>query len=134
VDTAGGDGEENRVNPCAVTTGFFLLGRCGRPSVTVCRCGRPVCAEHVDPQGLCPECATAQAYADPFHPGWARGYRRRYYEQSSGQYSDPLWYSHFDSYDRGQFDADDGFDIGGDTGDDGGFDVGGDDGNDWVDS
>ena len=118
------------MNPCAVTTGFFLLDGCGRPSVTVCRCGRPVCASHVDPQGLCPECAAAQGYADPFDPAWARGYRRRYYEQSSGQYSDPLWYSRFDSYDRGQFDGDDGTG----TGDDGGFDIGGDDGNDWVDS
>jgi hypothetical protein len=129
VDAAG-DGEEIRLNPCAVTTGFFVLGRCGRPSVTACGCGRPVCAEHVDPQGRCPECAAAQAYADPFHPGWARGHRRRYYEQSSGQYGDPIWYSRFDSYDRGQFDDD--LDIGGYSGD--GFDVGGDDGEDWVDS
>ncbi|GAA4603703.1 hypothetical protein GCM10023195_12330 [Actinoallomurus liliacearum] len=118
------------MNPCAVTTGFFVLGRCGRPSVTVCRCGRPVCGHHVDPQGLCPECAATQAYEDPFHPGWARGYRRHYYQQSSGQYNDPIWYSRFDSYDRGQFDAGDGFDTGGYEGD--GFD--GDDGNDWVDS
>lgn len=118
------------MNPCAVTTGFFVLGRCGRPSVTVCRCGRSVCARHVDPQGQCPECAAAQAYADPFHPGWARGYRRRYYQQSSGMYNDAVWYSRFDSYDRGQFDAGDGVDVGGYDGD--GFD--GDDGNDWVDS
>jgi hypothetical protein len=113
------------VNPCGATTGFFVLGRCGRPSVTACRCGRPVCDRHVDAQGLCAECAGAQGYADPYHPAWARGYRRQHYLYSSQQYGDPGWYSGFDSYDRGAFDTDDGFDYGGDTGDDGG---------DWVDS
>jgi hypothetical protein len=118
------------MNRCAATTGFFVLGRCGSPSVTVCRCGRPVCSAHVDAQGLCPECSGAAGYADPYRPGWAHGYRRSYYGSSS------YGYNTFDSYDRGGFDQGDGFEAG--SGDFGtGGDVGGgsgDDGNDWVDS
>jgi hypothetical protein len=117
------------MNPCAATTGFFVLGRCGGPSVTVCRCGRPVCAEHVDAQGLCPECSGAQGYADPYQPGWAQGFRRSYYQSSPSVYSDSGMYNTFDTYDRGGFDQGNDFEVGGDV--DGGS---GDDGNDWVDS
>jgi hypothetical protein len=106
------------MNPCGATTGFFVLGRCGRPSVTVCRCGRALCAEHVHPQGLCPECAGAEGYADPYRPGWARGFRRTYYQRSSYEYGDPGLYTTYDAYDRSGFDQGDDFDIGGDTGDD----------------
>jgi hypothetical protein len=113
------------MTPCTATTGFFVLGRCGRPAVTQCRCGRPVCSRHVESEGLCSECAAAQGYADPYGRGWARGYRRRYYQDSSQQYQDPMWYSSFDSYDRDSFDVGGGFDYGD-------FDGGG--GNDWVDS
>ena len=36
------------MTPCAVTTGFFVLRRCGRPAVAACpSCGRPICAQHV---------------------------------------------------------------------------------------
>lgn len=113
------------MNPCTVTTGFFVLGRCGNPSVTACgQCGRPVCARHAGPSGLCPECANQQGFADdPYQPGWARGYRRRFYQHSSRMYSDAYWYSTFDSYDRGAFD--DGFDV---------VDYGGDGSDGWVDS
>jgi hypothetical protein len=127
VDPAG-HREEDRVTPCTATTGFFVLGHCGRAAVTGCgRCGRAICAEHADPRGLCPECAGALGYADPYGPSWARGYRRTYYQQTSYDYGDPGWYSSFDDHDRGGFESggDDGFDIGGD--------VGGDDGG-WVDS
>lgn len=107
------------MTPCGATTGFFILGRCERPSMTVCRCGRPLCADHVDPQGLCPECSGAQGYAtDPYRPGWARGYRRTYYQRSSTDYGDPGLYTSYDAYDRGGFDQGDDFDIGGDVGDD----------------
>lgn len=106
------------MNPCGATTGFFVLGRCGRGSVTVCRCGRALCAEHVDAQGLCPECSGAQGYGDPYRPGWARGFRRSYYRRSSADYGDPGFYTGYDSYDRGGFDQGDDFDIGGDTGGD----------------
>ena len=67
------------MNRCMVTTGFFVLGRCGRNPVATCgSCGRPVCDRHVMPDGLCAECATAHGYGrgDPYHPFWARGYRR----------------------------------------------------------
>lgn len=112
------------MNPCAVTTGFFVLGRCGRRSVAACRCGRPMCAEHAGPQGLCPECEGAQNYGDPYHPGWAQGFRRLFYRQSSQRYGDTGWYDGFDTYDRGSFD------VGGDVD----YGDGGGDGNDWVDS
>ncbi|WP_329235838.1 hypothetical protein OG417_30500 [Actinoallomurus sp. NBC_01490] len=109
------------MNPCGATTGFFVLGRCDRPAVTACRCGRPVCAEHVDAQGLCPECSGVQGYADPYRPGWARGYRRAHYQRTSYDYGDPVLYDTYDGYDR------EGFDQGGDSGDSGDdFDIGGD--------
>ncbi|MDN3359810.1 hypothetical protein [Actinomadura sp. DC4] len=107
------------MNPCGATTGFFVLGRCGRQSVTVCRCGRALCAEHVDPQGLCPECSGAQGYGDPYRPGWARAFRRSYWRRSSDYYHDSDQYYSYDTYDRGGFDPGDGFDIGGDVGDSG---------------
>ena len=103
------------MNPCGATTGFFVLGRCGRAAVTVCRCGRAICGEHVDQQGLCPECAGAQGYADPYRPGWARGFRRSYYQRSSYDYGDPYLYTNYDSFDRSGFDQGDDFAIGGDT-------------------
>lgn len=108
------------MNPCGATTGFFVLGRCGHASVTVCRCERPLCAEHVDAQGLCPECSGVQGYADPYRPGWARGFRRSYYQRSSHDYGDAGMYAAYDTYDRGGFDQGDDFDIGGDSGDDSG--------------
>ncbi len=113
------------MTPCTATTGFFILGRCGRAAVTQCRCGRPVCSRHTASQGLCSECAAAQGYPDPHARGWAGAYRRQYYQDSSTFYQDPGWYSSFDSYDRDGFDVGGGFDYG---------DFGGDGGNDWVDS
>jgi hypothetical protein len=94
------------LNPCMVTTGFFVLGRCGRSSVSACpQCRRSLCGEHLGPNGLCPECAAAYGYGahDPHDPRWAQSYRRTYYHRSSQSYSDPLMYSSFDSYDRGAF-------------------------------
>ncbi|WP_153532020.1 hypothetical protein [Actinomadura macrotermitis] len=111
------------MTPCDVTTGFFVLARCGRPAVVGCpRCGRPVCDRHAGPQGLCPECAGPQN-DDPYDPRWAGGYRRRYYSSSSQTYNDTTWYSSFDDYDRGGFNTGDDYSYGsGDFGDDdGGF-------------
>jgi hypothetical protein len=107
------------VTSCGATTGFFVLGRCDRAAVTTCRCGRPLCAGHVDAQGLCPECSGAQGYGDPYAAGWARAYRRTYYRQTSYDYGDPVMYGAYDGYDRHGFDQGDGFDLGGDTGDPG---------------
>ena len=99
------------MNHCMVTTGFFVLGRCGRPPVATCgSCGRPACDRHVLPGGVCSECAAAQGYQDPHHPLWARGYRRAYYQRSSSTYGDTYYYSSFDDYDRGAFDPDDAYD------------------------
>lgn len=95
------------MNRCVVTSGFFVLGRCGRAAVAPCtHCGRPVCPEHRMPTGLCAECAAAagQAPQDPFEEGWVQGYRRGFYSRSSQTYQDPAWYSGFDAYDRGAFD------------------------------
>jgi hypothetical protein len=78
----------------------------------------------VDAQGLCPECSGVQGYADPYRPGWARGYRRTYYQRTAYDYGDPVFYDTYDSYDRDGFDQGGDFDIGGDVGDsgDGGWD------------
>jgi hypothetical protein len=121
-----GGREEDQVTRCGVTTGFFVLGRCGQAAVASCpQCRRAVCAAHAAQGGLCPECAAAQGYGtqDPHHPAWAGGYRRRYYRSSSEAYNDVYWYSAFDEYDRGAFNPGDDFSYGGDWGpdDDTGF-------------
>ncbi|MFI0351723.1 hypothetical protein [Actinomadura sp. 9N407] len=110
------------MTPCTVTTGFFVLRRCGSASVSWCpQCRRPLCGEHQGPNGLCPECAAAYGYGspDPHHPGWAWGYRRHFYQRSSQAYSDATWYSTFDSYDRGAFEPGNDWSTGGDAGGEG---------------
>ncbi|XRQ05614.1 hypothetical protein ACN3XK_55080 [Actinomadura welshii] len=111
---------------CTVTTGFFVLGRCGQAAAASClRCSRAVCAAHAGQGGLCPECAAAQGYGaqDPHDPSWVGGYRRAYYERTSRTYRDPNWYAMFDQYDRGAFNPGDDWSHGGDWGpdDDTGF-------------
>jgi hypothetical protein len=118
--------EAGRVTPCMVSTGFFVLGRCGRAPVAACgRCGRPICDRHVGPGGVCPECAAAQGYSSPYDPLWTSGFRRHHYYSSSTTYSDPGWYGSFDDYDRGAFDPEDQGDFG---------DFGDGDDRDFVDS
>ncbi|SDT23412.1 hypothetical protein [Actinoplanes derwentensis] len=92
------------MTPCAVTTGFFTLGKCGQMAVAGCpSCGRALCADHVADGGLCPECAAARNQFA--HPASASAFRRRRFRQASSQnYSDPIWYTTFDSYDRAAFD------------------------------
>jgi len=126
VDAARHGREEGEVTRCTVTTGFFVLGRCGQAAVASCpHCERPVCAAHAAPGGMCPECAAARGYGtqDPHDPAWAGGYRRRYYQRSSQYYNDTFWYSSFDEYDRGAFNPGDDYSYGGDWGpdDDTGF-------------
>ncbi|TDC83162.1 hypothetical protein [Actinomadura sp. 7K507] len=107
------------MNRCSVTTGFFVLGRCGQAAVAACpQCGQAVCAEHAGPDGLCPGCRTARGYEtqDPHDPAWTAGYRRRYYRSSSREYNDAAWYSSFDEYDRGAFNPGDQYSHGGDWG------------------
>ncbi|WP_018655992.1 hypothetical protein [Actinomadura flavalba] len=110
------------MTPCGVTTGFFVLGHCGQPAVAGCPgCGQPVCGAHVSAQGFCPECVARQGYRtdDPYDPAWVHQRRRSYYQSSSRTYSDALWYSSFDSYDRGGFNPGDDWAAGGDFGDEG---------------
>ena len=92
------------MTPCAVTTGFFTLGKCGQMAVAGCpSCGRALCADHVAEGGLCPECAAARNQFS--HPASVSAFRRRRHRQASSQnYSDPIWYTTFDSYDRAAFD------------------------------
>ncbi|WP_235018006.1 hypothetical protein [Thermomonospora echinospora] len=98
------------MTPCTVPTGFFLLGLCGRASVASCaQCGRAVCGEHQEADGLCPECLAARSDSPPgpFDKGWSRRYRRDYYERIENVYDDGGWYSRLDAYDRGAFDPGD---------------------------
>ena len=119
------------MTPCIVTTGFFVLGRCGRAAVTSCpQCRRPVCGQHAAPQsGHCPECMAAQGYGsqNPYDPSWTGGYRRRFYQRSSQSYNDAYWYSSFDEFDRGAFNPGDDYSYGE-------GDFGPDDGTGFVDS
>lgn len=107
------DEEADRVTPCMVTTGFFVLGRCGRPAVAPCgRCGRPFCDRHAAPGGLCPECAAAQGYGSPYDPLWTVGYRGHHAHSSTPHYAGPGYYTDFDDFDRGAFDPEDQGDFG----------------------
>lgn len=112
---------------CAVTTGFFTLAHCGRPSAAMCGgCGRAACADHLVPAGLCAECAAAQGHGAQhvYEPNWTRGYRRSYYQRSSQAYMDTSWYTGFDEFDREAFEPGRGHDL----------DYEHFDGNDYVDS
>ncbi|WP_103939709.1 hypothetical protein [Thermomonospora echinospora] len=115
------------MNRCTVTSGFFVLGHCGRTAVAPCaQCGRPTCQEHYGPDGLCAECrAAASPTRSPYDEQWVRGYRRGYYSRSSQTYGDATWYSGFDEYDRGAFNPGQGHYLGD-------YDHDGDDG--FVDS
>lgn len=92
------------MTPCAVTTGFFTLGKCGQMAVAGCpQCGRALCADHVADGGLCPECAAAGNQVG--HPAAAAAQRRRAYRhRTAEEYRDALWYTSFDAYDRAAFD------------------------------
>lgn len=91
---------------CQVTTGFFVLRRCGQPTAAWCGgCRRPICAAHTTGTGLCPECAASHDYGnDPHSAGWLPRYRRHYYDRSSRKYHDTTWYSSFSASDRRAFD------------------------------
>jgi hypothetical protein len=89
---------------CAVTTGFFVLRRCGAPAVSACAlCRRPLCGAHVADAGLCPECAAARGYHG--HPAAAAAHHRRsFYSRGSHDYGDAAFYQTLDAYDRAPFD------------------------------
>jgi hypothetical protein len=89
---------------CGVTTGFFVLRRCGVTAVTGCaRCRRPLCADQVAEGGLCPECAAAHGHR--VHPAAARAFHRRaFYASSAHSYHDRHFYDSLDDYDRSAFD------------------------------
>lgn len=89
---------------CTVTTGFFVLRRCGRPGVAACpACGRPLCATHIADGGLCPECAAARGLLG--HPQAAASHRRRgFYTASGHDFGDLSLFSMLDAFDRAPFD------------------------------
>jgi hypothetical protein len=91
------------MTPCAVTTGFFTLGKCGRMAVAGCpSCGRALCADHVTEGHLCPECAAANNQFG--HPAAVSAYRRRAHRHRTAEvYQDAVWYTGFDAYDRAAF-------------------------------
>lgn len=91
------------MTPCAVTTGFFTLARCGQMAVAGCpACGRAICADHVADGGLCPECAAARGAAG--HPAATVAHRRRAFRSRTAQlYHDTAWYGGLDDFDRAAF-------------------------------
>ena len=91
------------MTPCAVTTGFFTLARCGQMVVAGCpACGRAICADHVADGGLCPECAAARGSAA--HAAATVAHRRRAFRtRTSHVYHDVSWYSSLDDFDRAAF-------------------------------
>ena len=95
------------MNSCAVTTGFFVLKRCGVLAATTCvQCTRPLCAAHVAEAGLCPECSVARGHGTgpTSHPVTKATHRRRaFYAGSSHHFSDSSWYDSLDRCDREPF-------------------------------
>jgi hypothetical protein len=89
---------------CTVTTGFFVLRRCGRPVVAGCpACGRPLCVNHVADGGLCPECAAARGHLG--HPNAASSHHRRgFFTTSAHDFGDVTMFSMLDRFDRAPFD------------------------------
>lgn len=94
------------MTPCAVTTGFFTLGRCGQMAVAGCpACGRGICADHVADGGLCPECAATRGQAG--HPAAVVAKRRRAFRsRTAHEYHDATWYASLDTFDRAAFEPD----------------------------
>jgi hypothetical protein len=96
------------MTPCTVTTGFFVLRRCGRPAVAGCpACGRPICVNHIADGGMCPECAAARGLLH--HPQAAAArHRRGFLSHSSADFGDASMFQFLDSFDRAPFDPDNG--------------------------
>ena len=111
---------------CTVTTGFFVLRRCGRPVVAGCpACGRPLCVNHLADGGLCPECAAQRGHLR--HPQAASSHHRRgFFSHSSHDFGDMTMFTIFDAFDRAPFEPD----AGGETD----YDADGDGDDNLVDS
>jgi hypothetical protein len=89
---------------CTVTTGFFVLRRCGRPPVAGCpACGRPLCAIHIADAGLCPECAAQRGYLGNPHASSAH-HRRGFFSSSGHDFGDVALFQRLDDFDRAPFD------------------------------
>jgi hypothetical protein len=89
---------------CTVTTGFFVLRRCGRPAVAACpACGRPLCTNHVADAGLCPECAAQRGYLRHPQAAWSH-HRRGFFTASSHDFGDMGMFTALDEFDRAPFD------------------------------
>lgn len=107
---------------CTVTTGFFVLRRCGRPAVAACpACGRPICANHVAEAGLCPDCAAARGFFGHRQAASSR-HRRAFFTQTGTDFGDVAMFTRFDNFDRAPFDPGNGgeteYDADGGDGDD----------------
>ena len=118
------------MTPCTVTTGFFVLRRCGRPPVAGCpACGRPICATHVAEHGFCPDCAAQRGFfGNPQassshhrhafglglaeHPEWqlkdSNGAVVYVGTRVAGDFGDPSFFAVLNSFDRAPFDPDSG--------------------------
>ncbi len=93
---------------CTVTTGFFVLRRCGRPVVASCpACRRPLCTNHIADAGLCPECAAQRGYLG--HPQASSSHHRRgFFTSTSRDFGDHHMFSMLNAFDRAPFDPDNG--------------------------
>lgn len=72
---------------CAQKSGFLTLFSCGDPVVAMCaKCGKAVCAAHLQPGSTCPDCAVpglsgsdiTSRGMDSFHSGHS-GFNERDY-------------------------------------------------------
>jgi hypothetical protein len=99
---------DHPMTPCTVTTGFFVLRRCGRPPVAGCpACRRPICAIHVAEQGLCPDCAAQRGFFGNPQAGSSH-HRRGFRSASARDFGDASMLRILNSFDRAPFDPDSG--------------------------
>jgi hypothetical protein len=98
------------MNECAAQRGFLMFHSCGNPAAGECsNCGRPMCEEHLAPNGQCLDCAArggAMSGAALGSALWAYGFRDRFYR---GTHYRPLGLDpadpYYDDYDVRSFDS-----------------------------
>jgi uncharacterized membrane protein YgcG len=88
---------------CAQKSGFLTFFSCGEPVASMCiKCGKPVCAAHLQAGSTCPDCAVLGLSESD---AASRGLESSYYGQSSFNDSD---YTTFDSVQGGGGEVDGG--------------------------
>ena len=97
------------MNPCTVTTGFFVLaGAAGRRRRRARRAGARSARATSPTAGLCPECAAARGFFGHPQAAVVATTGARFTQRSRTDFGDPRCSRGFDTFDRAPFDPGDG--------------------------